>query len=527
MTRSGRTILAILIGSYLQVHAGSLRAEPPSLWGELEAGEWPIGFQVLQIVDPGRAIGDRRTSTGDGAAFVPRPLQVSIWYPAGDGDGDPMRFRDYLRLALSERGTEPAATSRSPQPADDASIFCRFLMGDLCSPERSRAQLESLFSEAVAARREARAAAGRFPLVLFAQGNSDAAFNHALLAELVASHGFIVATTPSPTRILARGDVVEDGARDLERVLDALFDRPGVDRRRLALLGFSLGGNSVGKLLLRHPGFSAVVSLDSGFGSTFGTPALRAVPEYAMGRNRPIAILHASRGSEREDLGVIESFAYAERYVARLEGLEHFNFTSRGMLAGRLSAQAFEPRWLIGGDAAKRGYETVGRLVVWFLRGEVLGHEASRSALRALAGPSASLPELSSLNYTPGLRPAVPSEDGFLELIRGNGVEAGVDLYQRARKRNPQLVLFAEQAVNRLAYSEYLSHGRGEEAVALFRLITEAYPASANAWDSLGEGLETLGEIDAAIRSYEKSLALDAENRQATEALEALRRKAR
>ena len=43
---------------------------------------------------------------------------------------------------------------------------------------------------------------------------------------------------------------------------------------------------------------------------------------------------------------------------------------------------------------------------------------------------------------------------------------------------------------------------------AAFRLDTENYPDSANAWDSLGEGLERAGRLAAAADAYGKALAL-------------------
>lgn len=47
------------------------------------------------------------------------------------------------------------------------------------------------------------------------------------------------------------------------------------------------------------------------------------------------------------------------------------------------------------------------------------------------------------------------------------------------------------------------------EAVALFELNTRYYPQSANAWDSLGEGLERLGEPARALQAYRRALALN------------------
>lgn len=51
-----------------------------------------------------------------------------------------------------------------------------------------------------------------------------------------------------------------------------------------------------------------------------------------------------------------------------------------------------------------------------------------------------------------------------------------------------------------------------DRAIEFFRLNTDYYPQSANAWDSLGEGYRVRGDAAAAIAAYQKSLALDPEN---------------
>jgi predicted alpha/beta superfamily hydrolase len=68
-----------------------------------------------------------------------------------------------------------------------------------------------------------------------------------------------------------------------------------------------------------------------------------------------------------------------------------------------------------------------------------------------------------------------------------------------------------ERIVNELGY-QYLGQGSVQPAVTAFRFNVEHYPESANAWDSLGEGLERLGNRDEAIASYRKAVALAESN---------------
>ena len=64
-----------------------------------------------------------------------------------------------------------------------------------------------------------------------------------------------------------------------------------------------------------------------------------------------------------------------------------------------------------------------------------------------------------------------------------------------------------EWVVNELGY-QYLRAGSSRPAIAAFRFNIEQHPESANAWDSLSEGLERIGEATEALASYRKAVAL-------------------
>src|SRR5947209_14618056 len=92
-----------------------------------------------------------------------------------------------------------------------------------------------------------RLAVGRFPLVLYSGGVNPYTLSNGILAELLASHGYIVATVPSlgpsnqqPEQTFTPAEV-EASVRDLEFAWQILRDQPNVDNSRLAIFGHSLG----------------------------------------------------------------------------------------------------------------------------------------------------------------------------------------------------------------------------------------------------------------------------------------------
>ena len=109
------------------------------------------------------------------------------------------------------------------------------------------------------------------------------------------------------------------------------------------------------------------------------------------------------------------------------------------------------------------------------------------------------------LRYNPGgngylLRPFI---HGF---IRHDEVNRRGRLYRETRAGDPSA--YDEGAINRLGYS-FLGEGKARDAIEIFKLNTKAHPESWNVWDSLTEAYMESGEVEQAIRHYEKSLELN------------------
>jgi predicted negative regulator of RcsB-dependent stress response len=79
-----------------------------------------------------------------------------------------------------------------------------------------------------------------------------------------------------------------------------------------------------------------------------------------------------------------------------------------------------------------------------------------------------------------------------------------------------------EIIINGLGY-EKLAAGKYEIAISFFKYNVNAFPTSANAYDSLGEAYMTANNKELAIENYEKSLQLNPDSQNAKDALKKLR----
>jgi hypothetical protein len=127
--------------------------------------------------------------------------------------------------------------------------------------------------------------------------------------------------------------------------------------------------------------------------------------------------------------------------------------------------------------------------------------------------------------FVPNMRAALDKRPSIAialaETIRSNGVEAAIAQYRRLRALRPVTMNFDEDELNTLGY-DLLNAKQAGNAVRILQLNTEAYPASGNTWDSLGEAFMDDGEKQDAITSYRRSLAINPANRNALSMLRKL-----
>ena len=128
--------------------------------------------------------------------------------------------------------------------------------------------------------------------------------------------------------------------------------------------------------------------------------------------------------------------------------------------------------------------------------------------------------------WAPAVKAALDGRKSIAETlsrtIAMNGIDAAVGQYHQLKAEAwAGAYNFDEAELNSLGY-ELLRARRSKDAVRIFELNIEAYPNSANVYDSLGEGYANDGDRARAIANYQKSLELNAKNHNAVVMLEKL-----
>lgn len=248
----------------------------------LGPGPYQAGFRPERLHDRSRAW----PSDSDPSGAAGRPIQIGLWYPGEAGDAEGMTVADLI-LADATRVVDDSAWSVARSAALAAARTAFDAGGD-------RPLTDAEWERALAARSAARigvpALPGRRALVLLQGGLGTRSYMLAPVAELLASHGYVVAalgTAGASEKERLGFDLagVRAQVADMQLALGWLRERPEVDPARVGLVGWSVGGVSQVVLRLDSPGaFRAAISLDSGSGYAYGAELLRQAGAVSAAR---------------------------------------------------------------------------------------------------------------------------------------------------------------------------------------------------------------------------------------------------
>jgi dienelactone hydrolase len=245
---------------------------------------------------------------------------------------------------------------------------------------------------------------------------------------------------------------------DIDAAFAFLVAQEGVDRNRIGAAGASCGVNQSLLLARRHPEVKTVVLLSGN-----ATPAAR-------------------------------------EYLRQTPGLPVF--ASASVDDGNAVAGM---KWILGWSQARDNK---------FLEYQKAGHGTDMFAVEKALQPAildwfdAKLRRAPETLAKPSAPPAsTPVIEFWTAATRPGGMDRARQIFDECRKKDPAMILFPEGEANVHGYS-LLQSGNTKDAIAMFQMNVEAYPASANTYDSLADAHLAAGNREEALRLAEKTLEM-------------------
>jgi dienelactone hydrolase len=324
-----------------------------------ERGPYLVGLKVVNQYDQTRKLalepkGNHKPAT---VAAGPRPIQTLVWYPALAKDGQAMTVGDYVQLAKTE---------------------VQFDLPD--ENNKWVSKLAGATNTALWAKRDATMADGRFPLVVYAPGQSSVAWDNADLCEYLASHGYVVIASPSLGKSTRDADDnlddIDAEAADISFLISYARTLPDVDTTKVTVAGWSWGGISNLFAAARDSRIKALIALD---GSMRYYPGLIKRSGKIHPERMTIPLLFFTRGylsledwnqyatADNEGPSVLNAWTHGDLWTIHMLGMSHTEFSSMYQRAG--SEQKFAENQMedYGRDDANISYALVARYTLSFL----------------------------------------------------------------------------------------------------------------------------------------------------------------
>jgi dienelactone hydrolase len=473
-----------------------------------EPGPYPVGVQVKAQYDTSRVyrpafdLVTGQPETHERA----RPIQSLTWYPAR-AKGKPLAWRDYMMTKATEDA--PWLSPAEAQQAGDAII--RDNLANL-APALGR----QVLAQPMWASKDAPAAGGKFPVVIYAPSFSASATENVDLCEYLASHGYIViasrslgAHTKSMTTDL---EGLEAQAGDIAFLIGQAHAMPQADMSRIAVVGFSWGGLANVLAAAKDDRIRALVSLDGSVRShtrfvdggkdaaKYATPARLAVPMLFVGRERD-SIEDLVKEKKKLDYSLLNEMTYADMTIVTMRPMIHQDFASDGLRFANGARFGEYSR-----DEVSMAHSWAARYVERFLDAYLKDDRQALAFLDNKPSANRAPAHMLSVERRKGAG-TPPTLEAFVRALQTGGYEHAQDVYDRMHAANPA---FTVEPVWCNVYGyQLLRAGRAKDAVPIFRLGTRLEPGWSGIADSLGEAYEAVGERQLAIDEYRRALSLN------------------
>jgi dienelactone hydrolase len=443
---------------------------------------------------------------------------VSIWYPSDEvtSESEALTVLDYMEILKAEEEWEYL-------PNDHILNWFEY-------PNTPTNQAHLL--EKTSAYAELKPAAGKFPAIVYAPGLQTSSIENFALCEYLASHGYIVISSPSrgtANRFFENeaGKNLETQARDIEFLIAELSKIPTANLDQIATMGFSFGGLANVLAQMRNDNIKAIVSLDGSIKYQYET--LKSSPFFDIEKVDVPFIHFAQKDIPKEvmladkidpsltnEFEFYDSLSHSQAYSLKFHNLTHSYFTSLRIL--------FEPRDERQDKSDAEIMESYKWLSVYTLNFLEAFLKKEPEALRFIENSPADNGIREGLITVRAKKPQahIFTFQDFNELAAKQDYKNMNDLYHLIHKDHPRLDL-PEGNLNNLGLQLVFNPETSEQGILIFLLATQLYPESSNLFDSLAEAYLFIGDKENAIKSFEKALKLYPQNQNAIDRLRQLR----
>lgn len=471
----------------------------------LSYGSYEVGFKNYDSKDLSRTY-TKSMEWNDQPEY--RPMSISIWYPAINTKNlEKVKVLDYLKIYSKEKEWEHL-------PEEELLSWYVYP-----NTEKNRKSVQ----ENTKAYSKASVAKGTFPAVIYAPSYEASSIENFALAEYLASHGYVVISSPSlgyDNQYFGKNleGALQAQTRDLEFLLQELLKLPFVDSNQIATAAFSFGGLSNVLLQSRNDFVKATLSLDGTI--RYNYPLLKKIHEFSVDKV-DVPFLHMAQKvipeaimkRQNMDAKLNTEFLFydeltdSDGYKLRFHDLTHMNFSSFDVVLRNRDQEQDKSE-----EKILQSYRSVAEYSLQFLNAYLKEDSKALSFLR-----SEKFPDFISKEFKIAEKKVLTFSE-FHGMIKKQGYKNIESLYKKIKKEQPTFKI-NEGWLNQLGLQLIFNKETAEAGIAMYNFALSLFPNSANLYDSLATGFFYLDRKEEAIQNFKKSLELYPQNQHAKDKL--------
>jgi dienelactone hydrolase len=403
----------------------------PLFWGHLRAGRFGVGFRTVHE----------------------KSGELHVWYPAVADSRAPLSMADYLRLSRDLKGSVEQFEN------DDAALGKTLTVAITGQADTlDRAKLEEILRVPLAAHRNARPVARKFPLVLWTHRYATTACQ-SVLNEYLASYGFVVVYAPAkvppvlPSEFKSAGEKARELHQQVIRLRAVLLDARTMSNVRpdaVAVMAWSYAGESAYALQQAEPTVKAVVSLTS---NVLENWVYRPEPPGAQPERMRVPYILLDGDNEQPPKAM--TYAAARTFFIRLNAMAHGSFNALEGMVPSVMGISIVPPWSKAGPEQQLGYEVSAQYVLRTLEHYLYAVPTLDTPFRLWA-PDGDVKEGFVQVTEGGTAPPVPEQPEFrtVHFTSTGNLQVTADLYAIGNREAPTIVLAHQSGSSRGEYRQ-------------------------------------------------------------------------
>jgi pimeloyl-ACP methyl ester carboxylesterase len=281
-------------------------------------GPYNIGFREYNTLDKSRSFA---LDTIQIDRTISRPIQICVWYPATPSQKAPIEYKEYFFLKAHETGRVNLTETKKSVLLDN------FLKTDPVDPKVLQRELNASMKGVKDAPYDQ---TKKFPVLIYGPSWWSSAFENALLFEFLASHGYVIISSPSVgpyTREMPISRIgVEAQARDMEFLLSEASKVKNANVDQITVSGFSLGGLSNVLMMARNPSVDAWIGFDPSIHEAYDFFKDSPYENYNT-FSKPMLFINSL--GYMNDLPFYDKLVYSDAYMVNLPKLGHTDMASQ------------------------------------------------------------------------------------------------------------------------------------------------------------------------------------------------------